>query len=38
MDTSTQNFLEAAGDAGLVVVNVREAPPLPDGTAMDRGR
>jgi hypothetical protein len=30
--------LEAPGDTGLVVVNVREAPPLPDGTAMDRGR
>jgi hypothetical protein len=38
MDTSAQNILEAPGDTGLVVVNVREAPPLLDGTAMDRRR
>ena len=29
MDTSAQNVLEAPGDAGFVVVNVREALPLP---------
>ena len=38
MNTSAKNVLEAPGDTGLVVVNVREAPPLTDGTAMDRGR
>ena len=38
MDTSAQNILEAPGDAGFVVVNVRESSPLPDGTATDRGR
>jgi PAS domain-containing protein len=39
MDASVQNVLEGPGDVGLLVVNVREAPPRAGGTwPPDRGR